>query len=113
MPNSGSLEKVKAFVMTNQMLAEDLTRIASLNGLELGHMPITSTAVENAYYPQFEAAVRKEAALMGQHYEVFYCLEKTIRALVSATIKTAEKTENWWPSHRVPQNIKDEVAARI
>jgi hypothetical protein len=44
---------------------------------------------------------------------VFYCLEKAIRILVSETIETAEKTEDWWPTQRVPQNIKTEVAARI
>jgi len=40
-------------------------------------------------------------------------LEKAIRILVSETIETAEKTEDWWPTQRVPQNIKTEVAARI
>jgi len=50
---------------------------------------------------------------MARHYEVFYCLEKAIRILVSETIETAEKTEDWWPTQRVPQNIKTEVAARI
>ena len=33
--------------------------------------------------------------------------------MVSETIETAEKTEDWWPTQRVAQNIKTEVAARI
>ena len=28
-------------------------------------------------------------------------------------IETAEKTEEWWPTQRVPQNIKIEVASRM
>ncbi len=113
MQNKKTLEKIKAFGMTQQMLTEDLSRIESQYAVDLGHIPPASAQVEQVYYPQFEATVRKEAAVMGKHYEVFYCLEKSIRALVSDTIETAEKTELWWASVRVPQNIKQEVGARI
>ncbi|MNY45106.1 hypothetical protein D3C86_1801880 [compost metagenome] len=50
---------------------------------------------------------------MAKHYEVFYSLETSIRVLVSQTIETAEKTDEWWASARVPQAIKQEVASRI
>jgi hypothetical protein len=105
--------KVKAFGMTNQMLVEDLSRIALLYAIDLGHASSTNAPVEDVYYPQFEAAVRKEAASMAKHYEVFYSLEKSIRALVSETIETAEKTEHWWTSPRVPSTVKSEVESRI
>jgi hypothetical protein len=65
------------------------------------------------YYPQFELTVRKEASVMAKHYEVFYCLEKSIRALVSDTIEAAEKADTWWNSLRVPNNVKTEVQTRI
>jgi hypothetical protein len=105
--------KVKAFGMTNQMLAEDLSRIELLYAVDLGHANATDARVEGVYYPQFEAAVRKEAASMAKHYEVFYSLEKSIRALVSETIETAEKAEHWWTSSRVPSTVKSEVESRI
>lgn len=111
--NKDALQKIKAFGMTNQMLTEDLTRISRVHGVELGHTPSAPQAVEDVYYPQFDAAVRAEAAEMAKHYEVFYSLEASIRVLVSQTIETAEKTDEWWASARVPQAIKQEVASRI
>lgn len=107
------LERIKAFGMTNQMVTEDLSRIASLHGVEFGHLPISAQTVEDVYYPQFDAAVRMEAAQMAKHYEVFYSLEKSIRALVSETIETAEKNAEWWSSERVPVAVQLEVKSRI
>ena len=111
--NNQTLELIKAFGMTNQMVTEDLSRIATLHGVELGHLPISAQTVEGVYYPQFDAAVRAEAAQMAKHYEVFYSLEKSIRALVSETIEAAEKTVEWWSSARVPANIQLEVKSRV
>lgn len=108
-----TLEKIKAFGMTNQMLSEDLSRIARVNGIELGHMPAAAQAVEDDYYPQFDLAVRAQAAAMAKHYEIFYSLETSIRVIVSQTIETAEKTDEWWASARVPPAIRAEVQSRI
>lgn len=112
MKTDEALEKIKAFGMTNQMVVEDLERIGKLHGVDLGILPPTQP-VEDVYYPQFSAAVRAEAAMMGTQYEVFYCLEKTIRELVSDTIEAAEKTDDWWKTSRVPSGIQAEVAGRI
>ncbi len=84
MTNSSVVEKLKAFGMTNQMVVEDLSRIGKLYSVELGHVPAATQ--EDVYYPQFDAAVRAEAADMSKHYETFYCLEKSIRTFVSKTI---------------------------
>jgi hypothetical protein len=108
-----ALERIKAFGMTNQMVIEDLTKLASCYAIDLGHLPVTAQTVEGVYYPQFDSAVRTEAAQMAKHYEVFYCLEKSIRELVSETIEAAEKTSDWWSSARVPTNIQTDVASRI
>lgn len=107
------LDRIKAFGMTNQMLSEDLSHISRLHNIELGHAPTTPQSVEEVYYPQFDAAVRQEAAAMAKHYEVFYSLEKSIRELVSQTIEAAEKREDWWLSARVPANIQTDVVNRI
>jgi hypothetical protein len=112
MSNREVLEKIKAFGMTNQIITEELQGIGTQFSYDLGHLPKSIESVERAYYPQFTAAVRKEAASMGSHYETFYCLEKTIRALVADSLEVAEG-EAWWQSPRIPQNIKAEVASRI
>lgn len=107
------LGTVKAFGMTNQMLSEDLDRIAKTYDIDLGHVSASPAVADSVYYPQFDALVRAEANQMAKHYEVFYSLEKSIRTMVSEAIVAAEKTEEWWGSARVPPNIKTEVASRI
>lgn len=111
MTAKSALEKIKAFGMTNQMVVEDLGRIGKLYAVDLGHL--SAPAQEDVYYPQFDAEVRAEAAMMSKHYETFYCLEKSIRTFVSKTIEAFDKNENWWDSSRVPPNVKTEVASRI
>lgn len=111
--SENALDRIKSFGMTTQMLTEDLSRIASAYGVDFGHVQVSAQPVEDVYYPQFDAAVRREAAEMGKHYEIFYLLEKSIRALVANTIETAEKSEEWWASSRVPPTVQTEVASRI
>lgn len=113
MGTNGHLDRIKAFGMTNQMLAEDLSRIARVHDIELAHLASSAQTVDDVYYPQFDAAVRTEAAEMAKHYEVFYSLEKSIRAIVADAIEAAEKREDWWLTSRVPAAIQNDVAARI
>lgn len=106
-------EKIKAFGMTNQMLSEDLDRISKSYDIDLGHAQVSAANVDTVYYPQFDAVIRAEANEMARHYEVFYSLEKSIRAMVSEAIEAAEKSEDWWQSQRVPAGVKAEVSGRI
>ena len=48
---------------------------------------------------------------MAKHYEVFYCLEKSIRKLISETLESSHG-ENWWGTC-VPQRVKDNVQNNI
>ncbi|MFT0876168.1 Swt1 family HEPN domain-containing protein [Rhodopseudomonas sp. G2_2311] len=107
------LDTIKAFGMTNQIVTEEIQSIGARYSIDIGHVAKAKESVEAIYYPQFSAAVRNEAASMSGHYETFYCLEKTIRALVADTLEAAEKSEDWWQSTRVSQGIKTEVANRI
>lgn len=107
------LGKVKAFAMTNQTVIEDLNRIETTYGISLGHKPTSSSAIEEIYYPQFDVDIRNDAALMSDHYKVFYCLEKSIRDLVAQTFADFLKSEDWWASERIEPAIKDEVKKRI
>jgi hypothetical protein len=49
---------------------------------------------------------------MARHYEIFYCLEKSIRKLVSETIESSPAGTSWWNSGCVPQPIEKGVADR-
>lgn len=108
-----TLERIKSFGMTNQMVIEDLSRIGLAHGVDLGHAPVTTQSVEDVYYPQIDASIRREAEEMAKHYALFYSLEKSIRTLVSDALETTEKSADWWLLNRVPPVVKQEVASRI
>lgn len=113
MTTKTDLARLKAFGMTNQMMLEELSKLEVTHAIQLGHLPPSPEAVEQVYYPQFDASVRAEAGRMSKHYEIFYSLEKSIRALLAKTIEAAEKTAEWWNTNRVPANVQAEVAGRI
>ena len=100
---------LRNFGMSGYLLAEELKNIETQFGIELGHVQSDSVS-ESEYYPQFEQAVRHEAARMSAHYEVFYCLETSIRKLITDTLRDAEGA-NWWQSGRIQAQIKSDVAA--
>ncbi len=100
---------IKLFGITNQFLELDLDRIEKIHQVDLGRKKIKGDT-DNIYYPQFETEIRQEAKLMARHYEIFYCLEKSIRDLISTTLETPEGT--WWDT-KVPQKVKDDVKGRI
>src|SRR5262245_1899846 len=95
-------DAVKVFAMTNQIAETELSAIEVQLGIDLGRGLQTSNDRDETYYPQFEQQVRREAAEMARHYEIFYCLEKSIRKLVSETIESSPSGKNWWNSGCVP-----------
>ncbi|HEV8328349.1 MAG TPA: Swt1 family HEPN domain-containing protein [Nitrospiraceae bacterium] len=111
MNNKRDIGLLQRFGMANQLAEIGLDGIERKYGIDLGRRPVAEEIQEN-YFPQFDQAVRDEAAAMSRHYEVFYCLEKTIRKLISDTIVSAEDP-NWWQSTRVPPKLKADVESRI
>lgn len=103
---------VRSFGMSGYLITEELKRIEHRFGIELGHTrgPEDASAVE--YYPQFEQEVRAEAAEMSEHYELIYCLEQSIRKLITETLHDAAGTD-WWNSGKIPSEIHKEVATRV
>lgn len=102
---------IKVFGMTNQLAMEDLSQVAKRFEIELGHV-IATKQPETEYYPQFERSVRAEASQMARHFEVIYCLEKSIRKLISETLDGAEGS-SWWTSKRVNPQLRADVEKRI
>lgn len=101
---------IKLFGVTNQFVELDLKRIEDKFKIDLGRQKKV-VRKDNVYYPQFDLIVRNEANQMAKNYEIFYCLEKTIRKMVSEKM-TSFVGEDWW-NKKVPQHIKDEVKKRI
>src|SRR5579883_2348768 len=102
---------IRSFGMSGLLITEELKNVETAYHLELGH--VARTAAENPaeYYPQFERSVRAEARQMALHYELFYCLEQSIRKLITETLQEAEGV-NWWDT-KVPAKIVGDVKDRI
>ena len=98
---------LKVFLMTSQLLEEDLDAVEQDLALDLGRERRPATGEAADYYPQIEHAFRAEAKEMAPHYEVFYSLERTIRALVADSLEASDGPGWWNDPTRVPQKIKD------
>jgi hypothetical protein len=70
--------------------------------VELGHDAATRRGRKSADYEQFEAALRAESARMSEFYEVFYCLENSIRKLIADIFVDADGAD-WWNGKRVDE----------
>ena len=111
--NLGIESLVKSFAMNNSMLLEDLLYIQKEFDIDIGVEKNEDTQIEDDYYSQFDSVHRSQAKQMSKHYELFFCLEITIRELVANSIEDIENTTDWWQTTRVPENIKKEVEIRI
>jgi len=103
---------IRAFGMSGLQISSSMSRIEQQHGINLGHI---SGAIKNrkaAEYEQFESALRLEAARMSEFYEIFYCLENSIRKLVADTLIESEGA-NWWNSSRVDdKRIREQAENR-
>lgn len=108
-------EKVKAFGMTNMLIESEIDQLEKKLAVNLrGGMKQeeTQTDIEKAYIPQFAQALRTEASEMARSYELFYCLEKTIRQQITELLVLTHG-ESWWNDKVIPQQIFVEVKKRI
>lgn len=106
------LDQVRSFGMSGMLITDELRALDKRFGLELGHGNNELSERPSSYYPQFEQAVRAEAATMAAHYELFYCLEQSIRKLITDTLHELAGVD-WWASGTVPANIVSDVKDRI
>lgn len=99
-------EKIRLFVLANSLGENELDKVEKAHDLDLGRkekQPIK----EQEYYAQFDAASRKEAREMSKHYEVFYCLEKSIRNLI-VQLMQEKYFDNWWL-----EKVKEEIRRNV
>jgi membrane-associated protease RseP (regulator of RpoE activity) len=109
----GIENQIKSFAMNNSMLLEELLKIQKEFNIDVGVEKKEDSHIEDNYYSQFDLIHRSQAKLMSKHYELFFCLEKTIRELVAKSIADIEGITDWWETQRVLDDIKKEVKNRI
>jgi hypothetical protein len=110
--NSKTENHIRSFGMSGYLVTEELKQIEGEFSIDLGHVKGDIEEGESCYYPQFEQSVRAEANRMSQYYELFYCLESSIRKLLTETLADTEGG-TWWDSERITPSIRVEVDKRI
>lgn len=105
-------DQIRSFGMSGYLVSDDLQAIEQRYQIQLGHGGGKSPEAPVDYYPQFEQSVRSEASAMARHYELFYCLEQSIRKLIVDALSEASGPL-WWGSGRIPANIHKDVESRI
>lgn len=110
MTNDDTLSKIKLFCLANSLTENKLDIIEDDIGIDLGRTEKIQTK-EKEFYLQFEAEFRNEAKAMSKHYEVFYCLEKSIRRQVMLLMKE-KYGENWW-NDKIDEELKKNVEKNI
>ncbi|WP_162427937.1 Swt1 family HEPN domain-containing protein [Pontibacter pudoricolor] len=104
--------KIRLFTLANSLTENSLDKLEALHNIDLGRNHKGPTKETEAdYYAQFEQAFKNEAKIMAKHYEVFYCLERSIRSLVIQLL-SEKYGENWW-EEKVKPDIKANVENNI
>jgi hypothetical protein len=99
---------IRAFGMSGAQIATELKQLEESLDLKIRSNNVQSPARKHNDYQNFESKVRQQAAWMSEYYEIFYCLEVSIRKLISTTLTEAEGS-GWWSSSRVSNGIRNEV----
>lgn len=105
-------EKLKLFAMSNQMAERSLDYVEKELRLDLGRDFDPEKDKDEEYYPQFDHMIRVQAREMAVHYELFYCLEVSIRQLIQEKMN-AELGDDWWHKAVIPDHIKKNVTDNI
>src|ERR1700679_3212779 len=102
--------KIKLFVLANSLVEHSLDKVEQSYKIDLGRKE-KEPIKEQDYYAQFDSAFRIAARVMSKHYEVFYCLERSIRGLIVQIMKE-QFGEGWWESKVNPiiqKNVIDNM----
>src|SRR5208283_5133502 len=100
-----AVDAIKLFGLNNLSIESDLPKIEQSHDIDLGHQQPDQNKRDQIYYPQFSQKLREEREAMSVHYSIFYCLENSIRKLISDRL-TDEHGADWWKQPNVvPQNV--------
>ena len=103
-------DALRSFGMANMLLHSELRQIEKRFSIDLGLDSDTSGDTRPLEH-LFDLSVQAEAREMAVHYELFYCLEKSIRSVIDDVLNPDDETV-WWGATHVPQTILDRVDER-
>ncbi|MFN8342046.1 MAG: Swt1 family HEPN domain-containing protein [Cyclobacteriaceae bacterium] len=98
--------KIKLFALANSLTENALDSVEKEHLVDLGRKEPVQTK-RREYYLQFDSKFRQEAQVMAEHYEVFYCLERSIRSLV-VQLMFEKYGDDWWNT-----NVEEEIRKNV
>jgi hypothetical protein len=96
-------DQIKLFGLNNLSIEAAIKKTEKQLGIPFRQIALNKDKDEE-FYPQFPEHVRREAEGMARHYEIFYCLETSIRQLIADRLKEEIGTD-WWEKS-VPEQIR-------
>ena len=105
-------DQIKLFFVSNQMVERALDFVERGLILQLDRDASQDQDKDEEYYPQFSQEIRNDAKRMSVHYEIFYCLEISIRTLIDEILKS-EFGADWWNTADVPESVRNNVKANM
>lgn len=105
------IDKIKLFALANQLTEKNLDFVEAELQIDLQRDSETSQDRDDDFYPQFASATRRDATAMASHYDLFYCLETSMRQLVEDKLKS-ENGATWWDDS-VPEVVAEAVATNM
>jgi hypothetical protein len=98
-------DAVRLFGLTNISLEAEIRRVEAEHKVSLGHTKKKKNEIEEEFYGQFAERWREEAEMMARHYVIFYCLENSIRELITERLHELHGDE-WWDK-AVPPAVRE------
>lgn len=100
-------EKIKLFKLSRDSIEKELENVEKKHNIKI--FPQNEIEEDRIFYPQFEEKIRDEAKKMARFYELYYCLERSIRDIIIDIMKY-NYGEDWWEKDGIiPEEIKDEA----
>jgi len=96
-------DQIKFFGLNNLAVEAAIRQTEKRLGIQFRHAAMNEEK-DDEFYPQFPMHIRQEAESMAKHYEIFYCLETSIRQLVVERLRE-EAGADWWEK-KVPDEVK-------
>ena len=91
------LGQLKRFATNNMLINSALLGVEKEYNISLLYKKTQSDSIDETYYPQFDEKFRAEATDMAANFRIFYCLENSIRELISEALEEHHGVD-WWNS---------------
>ena len=97
-------EAIRLFGLNNLLIDSEIRQIETEHNVNLSRRYELEQNPDQIYYPQFSERHRAEAHRMSTNYEIFYCLENSIREIIVQRLEE-EFPDDWWNS-AVPEAVR-------